>query len=220
MTLLLRVCCCVAVCLSRREWYCVSAMCVDVSLGVVLVSPVWFSPVGGKGCHFWFCVRHHPLYVTPPRLCVWTVRRPDAATTELLRSRLSSLPATLPSPNRTPARISSPLFRFLEREVSAATKLLARVRSDVEACLRVCTGEEKSSNRVRGFLSDFSKGEFCCCPLSLTALGRVGAFFVPFLLPHGCRVGAVRVRLRLCTCGSGAQAVPFVFAAFAREALA
>lgn len=71
---------------------------------------------------------------------------------------MHQLPEGLSPLARSAARITSPLFRCLEREVASANQLLHTVRADLEACLHVCEGKEKSSNRVRSFLSDFAHG--------------------------------------------------------------
>ena len=44
---------------------------------------------------------------------------------------------------------NNPIFRFLKREVGVATKLLARVRTDLEDSIQMCKGNIKSTNELR-----------------------------------------------------------------------
>ncbi len=75
--------------------------------------------------------------------------------------------------------------------MSSAAKLLSRVRADIEACLKVSTGEDKMTNRVRGFLADIGKG-MACRPLLVFVLACFTAQFVCSCV-HAC--GAVYVYL-------------------------
>ena len=44
---------------------------------------------------------------------------------------------------------NNPIFRFLRREVGVATKLLSRVRTDLEESIQMCKGNIKSTNELR-----------------------------------------------------------------------
>jgi len=51
--------------------------------------------------------------------------------------------------DRKKGDIQNPLFRFFEREVTVASKLLDTVRSDLLMLIEMCKGERKSTNVLR-----------------------------------------------------------------------
>jgi len=56
------------------------------------------------------------------------------------------------------ASVKDPLARFFEREGAIATKLLHRIRTDLDNLVQVCDGTLKQTNDIRGLLSDLTKG--------------------------------------------------------------
>ena len=58
---------------------------------------------------------------------------------------LENLPTQLELLNRTAQAIQNPLFRFLEREVTVASKLLDIVKSDLVNLIDLCSGKRKST---------------------------------------------------------------------------
>jgi dynein heavy chain 1 len=78
-----------------------------------------------------------------------------------LEAWLQRLPATVAVASRDAAgatALASPLYRCLEREARTGSKVLKRVREDVELCVRACRGEEKATNHVRTLMADIGKG--------------------------------------------------------------
>lgn len=95
---------------------------------------------------------------------------------------LEAWQALLPSeglrePARDASNVASPVFRFLERECSVATKLIETVSADVAGMLGVCHGTAKSSNRLRDLLASLAKD---AAPKEWTQLYTVA--------PAGCGV--------------------------------
>ena len=68
------------------------------------------------------------------------------------------LPPNLPVLKRTVDNIKDPLYRFFEREVNSASKLLEMVRHDLDDVICICRGEKKQTNHHRTLLSDLAKG--------------------------------------------------------------
>ena len=78
-----------------------------------------------------------------------------------VRTWLDLLPEALPPMERTAERIKSPLFRCCDREVTAVADLLAAIRDDdLHAILTVCSGDAKSSNRLRAVMAQLAKGAY------------------------------------------------------------
>jgi len=71
---------------------------------------------------------------------------------------LKMVPQSLTLLRRTADNIKDPLFRFFEREISSATRLLADVRRDMQDVILVCQGEKKPTNHLRKMNSDLTKG--------------------------------------------------------------
>lgn len=59
---------------------------------------------------------------------------------------------------RSAENIKDPLFRFFEREIASAAKLLKEVRRDMQDVLLVCQGEKKPTNYLRRMNADLTKG--------------------------------------------------------------
>jgi dynein heavy chain 1 len=72
---------------------------------------------------------------------------------------LDSLPAALELLERTAEAIKDPLFRFFEREVTVASKLLDRVRTDFEDIRAVCAGERKLTGPISKLIDCIVKGQ-------------------------------------------------------------
>ena len=62
---------------------------------------------------------------------------------------LQILPSSIEKLNRTSNSISNPLFRFLEREVTVATKLLDTLRSNLGEIKLLCEGKAQSTSLTR-----------------------------------------------------------------------
>lgn len=82
-----------------------------------------------------------------------------------MRSLLSSaeswkslLPNNLQLLKRTIDNIKDPLFRYYEREISSASKLLNIVQQDLKDVILICKAEKKQTNYHRQMLSDLAKG--------------------------------------------------------------
>lgn len=71
---------------------------------------------------------------------------------------LQLLPATLPILKRTVENIKDPLYRYFEREVNFASKLLEIVRRDLEDIISICKSEKKQTNHHRTLISELVKG--------------------------------------------------------------
>ncbi|KFM80266.1 Dynein heavy chain, cytoplasmic, partial [Stegodyphus mimosarum] len=71
---------------------------------------------------------------------------------------LRLVPQSLPSLKRTVENIKDPMYRYFEREVNAAVKLLQIVRRDLEDAIQICKGEKKQTNFHRSMISDLAKG--------------------------------------------------------------
>ena len=59
---------------------------------------------------------------------------------------------------RTPEKVKDPLFRCFEREVREGSRLLTRVRKDLENVAQVCEGAVKQTNHLRAIMQALSKG--------------------------------------------------------------
>jgi len=68
---------------------------------------------------------------------------------KMCEAMLNLLPGQLDILDRKKGDIQNPLFRFLEREVTVASKLLDTVRSDLILLIEMCKGERKSTNILR-----------------------------------------------------------------------
>ncbi|RWS31185.1 Dynein heavy chain: cytoplasmic-like protein [Leptotrombidium deliense] len=71
---------------------------------------------------------------------------------------LRLLPSTLQVLRRTVENIKDPLYRYFEREVNAASKLLEVVRHDLNDVILICKAEKKQTNYHRLMISDLAKG--------------------------------------------------------------
>ncbi|GJN87844.1 hypothetical protein Rhopal_000799-T1 [Rhodotorula paludigena] len=71
---------------------------------------------------------------------------------------LELLPKDSPRLGASPDGSKDPLFRFFEREVALAAKLLPTIRTDLSNLVKVCDGELKQTNDLRALLSDLTKG--------------------------------------------------------------
>ncbi|KAG8185039.1 hypothetical protein JTE90_017062 [Oedothorax gibbosus] len=71
---------------------------------------------------------------------------------------LRLVPQSLTSLKRTVENIKDPMYRYFEREVNAAVKLLQIVRRDLEDAIQICKGEKKQTNFHRSMISDLAKG--------------------------------------------------------------
>ena len=68
---------------------------------------------------------------------------------ERVSKYLSILPANIEKMNRTSNSINNPLFRFLEREVTVASKLLDKVRTNLTEIKNFCEGKIQSTSEMR-----------------------------------------------------------------------
>lgn len=66
------------------------------------------------------------------------------------------LPSQLELLNRTAQAIQNPLFRFLEREVTVASRLLDVVKRDLHYLIELCKGTRKSTNVLKGLAEDLN----------------------------------------------------------------
>lgn len=71
---------------------------------------------------------------------------------------LRLLPNSLPVLRRSADNIKDPLYRYFEREVNSASKLLDVVRRDLDDVIAICKGEKKQTNYHRVMLSELAKG--------------------------------------------------------------
>jgi dynein heavy chain 1 len=71
-----------------------------------------------------------------------------------VETMIERLPGQLDTLPRSEASIQNPLFRFLEREVIVASKLLDSVRADLLAVLELCKGERKLTNVLKQMSED------------------------------------------------------------------
>jgi dynein heavy chain 1 len=53
---------------------------------------------------------------------------------------------------------SDPLVRFFIREALTGSELLRRVRKDLSLVLKVCRGDLKQTNHLRGLIGNLTKG--------------------------------------------------------------
>ena len=71
---------------------------------------------------------------------------------------LRVLPNNLQIMKRTSENIKEPLYRYFEREVNMASKLLQVVRHDLEDVHHICKGEKKQTNHHREIIAFLAKG--------------------------------------------------------------
>lgn len=88
---------------------------------------------------------------------------------------LRLVPQNLVSLRRTVENIKDPMYRYFEREVNAAVKLLQIVRRDLEDAIQICKGEKKQTNFHRMMISDLAKGV-------------LPSHWRCYTVPHGCTV--------------------------------
>jgi dynein heavy chain 1 len=72
---------------------------------------------------------------------------------------LKAIPSSVQLLERTAENIKNPLFRYFEREMTSASKLLKRVRNDLNELIQVCDGAQKQTNNTRSLISSLSKGK-------------------------------------------------------------
>ncbi|XP_057661058.1 dynein heavy chain, cytoplasmic isoform X2 [Diorhabda carinulata] len=68
------------------------------------------------------------------------------------------LPTSLQTLRRTVENIKDPLYRYFEREVNSASKLLTDVLHDLNDVLLICQGEKKQTNYHRLMLAELVRG--------------------------------------------------------------
>jgi len=71
---------------------------------------------------------------------------------------LRLIPNNLPTMKRTVENIKDPLYRYFEREVNIASKLLDIVRHDLDDVLLICKSEKKQTNYHREIIEHLAKG--------------------------------------------------------------
>ena len=71
---------------------------------------------------------------------------------------LRVVPNNLQTMRRTTENIKEPLYRYFEREVNMASKLLRAVRHDLEDVQLICKGEKKQTNYHREVIACLAKG--------------------------------------------------------------
>ncbi|KAL1512644.1 hypothetical protein ABEB36_002203 [Hypothenemus hampei] len=71
---------------------------------------------------------------------------------------LQLLPKSLQTLKRTVENIKDPLYRYFEREVNSASKLLLDVIHDLNDVLLICQGEKKQTNYHRAMLAELVRG--------------------------------------------------------------
>ncbi|XP_066262861.1 dynein heavy chain, cytoplasmic isoform X1 [Euwallacea similis] len=71
---------------------------------------------------------------------------------------LQLLPKSLQTLKRTVENIKDPLYRYFEREVNSASKLLLDVIHDLNDVLLICQGEKKQTNYHRTMLAELVRG--------------------------------------------------------------
>lgn len=71
---------------------------------------------------------------------------------------LKLIPATLATMKRTSDNIKEPLYRYFEREVNNAVKLLSVVLQDLQDVIQICRGKKKQTNYHREITEYLAKG--------------------------------------------------------------
>lgn len=71
-----------------------------------------------------------------------------------LDGHFENLPKNLEPMKRLGSLVKNPLFRFLEREVGVISALLETVHTDLKMVYEVCTGERKSTNKLKQLAKD------------------------------------------------------------------
>lgn len=71
-----------------------------------------------------------------------------------LDGHFENLPKNLEPMKRLGSLVKNPLFRFLEREVGVISALLETVHADLKMVYEVCTGERKSTNKLKQLAKD------------------------------------------------------------------
>lgn len=115
---------------------------VDLKKGSALAQPAWMRALK-QSCLDW-------LQILPTVSSEASPAR-SASTDPLVP------PQAVPTLRGT-ASVQDPLARFFEREVAVGTKLLRRVRADLDDLIQVCDGSLKQTNDIRRLLSDLTKG--------------------------------------------------------------
>lgn len=78
-------------------------------------------------------------------------------------------------------KVKDPLSRFFEREAALAGNLLAVIRRDLATLIKVCAGQVKQTNAIRGLLSDLTKATVPAAWLRYQARSLpVGSWLVDF----------------------------------------
>lgn len=70
---------------------------------------------------------------------------------------LKLIPSQISTMKRTSENIKEPLYRYFEREVNIAAKLLSIVRSDLSDVIHICKGEKKQTNYHREITEHLAK---------------------------------------------------------------
>jgi dynein heavy chain 1 len=71
---------------------------------------------------------------------------------------LRLIPSNLATMKRTAENIKDPLYRYFEREVNIASKLLLVVRHDLDDVILICKSEKKQTNHHREIIEHLAKG--------------------------------------------------------------
>jgi len=71
---------------------------------------------------------------------------------------LKALPTSVMLMERTAENIKNPLYRFFEREIVIGSKLLKRIRDDLQELIQVCDGLVKQTNNSRSLITSLTKG--------------------------------------------------------------
>ena len=71
---------------------------------------------------------------------------------------LKLIPSNLSTMKRTSENIKEPLYRYFEREVNIASRLLSIVRNDLQDVIAICTAEKKQTNYHREITEYLAKG--------------------------------------------------------------
>ncbi|KAI9513146.1 dynein heavy chain protein 1 [Russula earlei] len=77
---------------------------------------------------------------------------------ERCKDWLDQLPSTFRTLHKQPSDNQDPLYRLYAREGSTGQKLLTSVRKDLSDIIKVCTGQLKQTNHLRGLMSSLTKG--------------------------------------------------------------
>lgn len=120
---------------------------------------------------------------------------------------LRLLPQCLQVLRRTVENIKDPLYRYFEREVNSAAKLLQVVRSDLEDVVFICKGEKKQTNHHRAMISELAKGilpqHWRCYTVPR------GSLVIPWITDFSDRVKQLQ-KVSSATTSGGASALKFL----------